>query len=390
MTQQSKKEYFQVLQNRYKECASRQEKSAIIDEVEENLGLARKSAIRALNRKPLVNRKPRRGRKPTYGYDLIRPLSQIWLVAGNPCSKRLNPKIGELIGRLKAFDEINLYGDQETLLNRMSTFTIDRLLKGERGLPLKDPALCGTKKSPLLKTLIPIRTNFKDVNEPGHTEMDCVLHCGDSLSGIYAETLNILDIHTHWNEKRIFLKKTKFKVIGSFHQLRPQFPFQVQSVDFDNGGEFVNWQMHGYCKREQIAFTRSRSNHKNDQAHIEGKNYHSVRKVTGYERISDPKIVALLDDLYQNEHRLLTNFFYTTMKLSSKKRVGAKVKKTYQKAKTPYQRVLECDSISDTIKQKLTEEYLSLNPAKLQRDYQRKLRKIGSLMGNTIKSGNDR
>lgn len=389
MTQQSKKEYLRVLQNRYKECTIRAEKSGIIDEVEENLGLVRKSAIRALNRRPLINCKPRRGRKPTYGYDLIRPLTEIWAVAGRPCSKRLKPQIGEIIGRLKDFDEIKLYGDQEQLLNRMSTFTIDRLLEGGRGLPLKDPALSGTKKSPLLKTLIPIRTNFKEVDQPGHTEMDCVLHCGDTLSGTYAETLNILDIHTHWNEKRIFLKKTKFKVIGAFHQLRPQFPFPIKSVDFDNGGEFVNWQMHGYCKREEIAFTRSRSNHKNDQAHIESKNYHSVRKVTGYERIIDPKIVTLIDDLYQNEHRLLTNFFYTTMKLSSKKRVGAKVKKTYEKAKTPYQRVLECDTISDEVKHKLTEKYLSLNPAKLQRDYQKKLRKIRSLMGNTIKSGND-
>lgn len=390
MTQQSKKEYFGILQSRYKECDSRQEKSAIIDEVERNLGLARKSAIRALNRKPWVNHQPKRGRGETYGYDLIRPLGQIWMVTGRPCSKRLKPQVGELIGRLKAFDEIELYGNQEQLLKKMSTFTIDRLLEGERGLPLKDPALCGTKKSPLLKTLIPIRTNFKDVHEPGHTEMDCVLHCGDSLSGTYAETLNILDIHTHWNEKRVFLKKTKFKVIGAFHQLRPQFPFPIKSVDFDNGGEFVNWQMHGYCKKENITFTRCRSNHKNDQAHIEGKNYHSVRKVTGYERINDPRIVALIDDLYQNEHRLLTNFFYTTMKLSFKKRIGAKVKKTYEKAKTPYQRVLECATISDEIKQKLTEEYLSLNPAKLQRDYRKKIRKIGSLMGNTIKSGNDR
>lgn len=389
MTGQSKNEYFKVLQNRYVQCDNRQEKSNIIDEVEINLGLVRKSAIRALNRKSLVNRKPRRGRGPTYGYDLIRPLAQLWSVAGRPCSKRLKPQVSELISRLKVFDEIKLYGNQESLLRSMSTFTIDRLLEGERGLPAKDLVLCGTKKSPLLKTLIPIRTSFKDVDEPGHTEMDCVLHCGDSLSGEYAETLNILDIHTHWNEKKIFLKKTKFKVIGAFHLLRPQFPFSVYSVDFDNGGEFVNWQMHGYCKREQISFTRSRSNHKNDQAHIESKNYQSVRKVTGYERVSSPKIVALINDLYQNEHRLLTNFFYTTMKLSSKKRTGAKVKKTYQKAKTPYQRVLECGSISGATKQQLTKEYLSLNPAKLQRDYQAKLRKIRSLMGNTINSGND-
>lgn len=130
MTGQSKNEYFKVLQSRYIQCNNRQEKSAIIDEVEVNLGLVRKSAIRALNRKPLVNRKPRRGRGTTYGYDLIRPLSQIWSVAGNPCSKRLKPQISELINRLKTFEEIKLYGNQESLLKSMSPFTIDRLLGG--------------------------------------------------------------------------------------------------------------------------------------------------------------------------------------------------------------------------------------------------------------------
>lgn len=389
MTFQSRKEYVRVLQQRYKSCASRNEKTAIISEAVDNLGLVRKSAIRALNRKLLVHRKPRRGRKEIYGYDLIRPLKQIWQVAGMPCSKRLKPHMSELINRLKAFDELELFGEQEVLLCTMSTFTIDKLLTFEKGTPLKDPALSGTKRSPLLKTLIPIRTNFKDVKQPGHVEMDCVLHCGESLSGIYAETLNILDIHTHWNEKRIFLKKTKLKVIGTLHVLRTQFPFPIESIDFDNGGEFVNWQMHGYCKREKIAFTRSRSNHKNDQAHIEGKNYQSVRKVTGYERISDPGLVKMMDDLYQNEHRLLTNFFYTTMKLTRKKRDGAKVTKVYGFAKTPYQRVLECDSITQGIKDGLTQQYLNLNPAKLQRDYQNKLTRIRSLMGNTFKSGND-
>lgn len=389
MTFQSKKDYLRVLQKRYASCKEKREKTAIINEVVDNLGLARKSVIRALNRKSAIHRKQSIGRKETYGYDLIRPLTQIWLVAGRPCSKRLKPQIGELIERLKAFDELELFGEQEMLLRQMSTFTIDKLLTFEKGNPLKDPSLSGTKKSPLLKTLIPIRTNFKDVTEPGHVEMDCVLHCGEFLSGVYAETLNILDIHTHWNEKRIFLKKTKYKVIGTLHMLRSKFPFLIKSIDFDNGGEFVNWQLYGYCRREKITFTRSRSNHKNDQAHIEGKNYQSVRKVTGYDRITERKLVALIDDLYQNEHRLLTNFFYTTMKLASKKRDGATVIKTYETAKTPYQRVLACDTITQDVKDELTKQYLSLNPAKLQREYQQKLTRIKSLMGNTFKSGND-
>ena len=177
------------------------------------------------------------------------------------------------------------------------------------------------------------------------------------MSGQYAETLNVLDIHSHWNEKTIFLNKTKEKVVGSFHQLRKQFPFPILSIDFDNGFEFVNWVMHKYCKREGLSFTRSRSYHKNDQAHIEGKNYQSIRKVVGYDR-------------------LLTNFFYTTMKLEGKKRVGGRVCKTHGEARTPYQRVLASDTISQEIKDHLTEQYKGLNPAELQRSMKKKLKAI--------------
>ncbi len=376
MSNQTKREYLAVIRQRYKECITRKEKSSVILEVVTNLKVVRKSAIRLLNRRPLVRRKTLHCRKETYGYNLIKPLKEIWTVAGKPCSKRFKPQIGNLIDRLKVFEEIRFYGGQENLIRRMSTFTIDRLLEGERDLSRKEYGLSGTKRSPLLKTLIPIRTEFDDVKEAGSIEMDCVLHCGESLSGQYAETLNLLDIHTHWNEKKIFFNKTKVKVIGALHILRGQFPFPIQSVDFDNGMEFVNWMLYGYCKKEHISFTRSRSYHKNDQAHIEGKNYQSVRKVTGYERISDPTVISMIDDLYQNEHRLLTNYFYTTMKLKKKIKKGGKSVKVYEEAKTPYQRVLESGSISKEIKDKLIKEYLSLNPAQLQRSLLMKLMKI--------------
>lgn len=383
---QSKKEYLVVVRNRYAACVSRQNKSAIIDEVVTNLHIERKSAIRLLNTKPLVRRKTLKSRKVIYSDDLIRPLKTIWEVAGKPCSKRLQPQLKDLIAQLLSFNELTLYGNQQNLLETMSSYSIDRLLSGERVI-YEGRGVSGTKTSPLLKTLIPVRTNFTETEtqEPGHIEMDCVLHCGESLSGIYAETLNMLDIATHWNEKRIFLKKTKGKIVGGVHDLKRQFPFPVLSIDFDNGFEFVNWILYGYCKREGIAFTRSRSYHKNDQARIEGKNYQSVRKVAGYERISDERIVTLLDDIYQNEHRLLTNFFYTTLKLKNKKKINGKTRKSYEKAKTPYQRCLESDTITDEVKLQLQKQYQNLNPAELQRQLQKKLQNVYRLMRSVTK-----
>lgn len=379
MSNQSKKEYLVTIRERYRNCQTRKEKSAVISEVETNLGIVRKSTIRLLKKKVFVRRKTIRSRKEIYGFDLIKPLKQIWEVVGEPCSKRLKPQIKNTIKKLKEFNEIILYSNQEKLLGQMSTFTIDRFLEAEKDISKKEYGLSGTKRSPLLKTLIPVRTNFNatETKEPGHTEMDCVLHCGESLSGQYAETLNMLDIYSHWNEKKIFLSKTKAKIVGTFHDMKTkQFPFPILSVDFDNGFEFVNWVLKRYCDRHNISYTRSRSYHKNDQAHIEGKNYQSIRRVVGYDRITDPKLVEMIDNLYQNEHRLLTNYFYTTLKLKEKVRVNGKTKKVYEEAKTPYQRLMESDKISKEIKDKLTQEYTRLNPAQLQRNLWKKLNKI--------------
>ncbi|NTU47334.1 transposase family protein [Candidatus Roizmanbacteria bacterium] len=282
----------------------------------------------------------------------------------------------ELITKLKKFDEIKLYGKQEELLCKMKESTIERLLESSKDITSKEYGLSGTRKSPLLKSLIPVRVYFTkdEYKEPGHIEMDCVLHCGESLVGVYAETLNVLDVSTHWNEKTIFLHKTQAKIVGGLDKLKKQFPFPLLSVDFDNGTEFVNWKMKEYCDRNNLEYTRCRSYHKNDQAHIEGKNYHSIRKVVGYDRIEDSEIVALIDDMYQNEHRLLTNFFYTTMKLKEKeKAANGHTKKVYEAAQTPYERVLATPSVTEEAKQKLRSQYDTLNPAELQRNLKKKL-----------------
>jgi len=376
----SKREYLTILRKRYSTTSSRKAKSSIINEVMNNLHCQRKSAIRALNSKPFTRASVRRGRKETYSYDLIKPLKQLWEVAGYPCSKRLKPQIPELIERLIFFKELHIYEDQKVKLCSISTGTIDKLLSFER-LAVKEHGLSGTKRSPLLKTLIPVRTNFDEITQPGAIEMDCVLHCGESLSGIYAETLNMLDIETHWNEKKIFLHKTHAKVVGAVHKLKNQFPFPVTSIDFDNGTEFVNWKLHEYCKRYGITFTRSRSYHKNDQAHIEGKNYQAIRRVIGYKRIESQTLVDLIDDIYQNEHRLLTNFFYTTLKLKKKIHEGGNTKKIYGKAQTPYQRVLASASVDEVTKQRLKKQYQLLNPAQLQRSLHQKLLKLKERIG---------
>ena len=376
----TKKEYIQTVRLRYKEALSKQDKSLIINEVVANLKKSRKHIIKILNGKYYrIKRRRHITRPEIYPYYLNVPLAQIWTIAGKPCSKNLQPQIPELIRRLEQFKEINLCDKDKKLLCKMSTFTIDSLLKSSKHKsPVK--GISGTKRSPLLKGLIPVRTNFDEIKEPGHVEQDCVLHCGASVSGKYAETLNTLDIQTHWNEQTAFLKKTRKKVIGAFHEQRRRFPFKIKSTDFDNGYEFVNWSLKKYCDREKIDYTRSRSYQKNDQAHIEERNGHRIRQYFGYDRIEDQRVVDLLNDIYQNEFRLLNNFFYATRKLKSKVRVDKKIRKKYGKAMTPYHRVIESKSLGTEIEMNLIQEYNKLNPAELNRKLIIKLKVLNEMV----------
>jgi len=376
----TKKEYIKTVQLRYKNAKTKVSKSVIIDEVVANLNKSRKHVIKILNGKFYrVKRRQHRTRPKVYPYKLNVPLKTIWITGGKKGSKNLKPMIPELIQKLKQFDEITLTEEDERLLCKMGTSTIDNFLKIIKPRSILK-GISGTKRSPLLKTLIPIRTNFEDVHEPGHVEMDCVLHCGSSVAGTYAETLNTMDIDTHWNEQTAFLKKTKGKVIGAFHTQRNRFPFAIKSIDFDNGFEFVNWSMHKYCKEEKLNFTRSRSYRKNDQAHIEGRNNESIRKVIGYERITEQAIVDLVNEIYQNEYRLLNNFFYATRKLKSKKRVNGRIRKKYGKATTPYQRLLKSKKITLVTKTRLIKLYRGINPAELQRTLLVKLQKLNKMI----------
>lgn len=374
----TKREYLETVRKRYRESSTREQKSIIIDEVQSNLGRDRKHVIKILNRATFKYRK-RKTRKCKYTYDLKKLLIVLWRISGYACSKRLKPQIPELIRVLKKFNEIELSAEQEKLLCEMGTSVIDKFLKHERHRKTIR-GISTTKRGHLLKSQIEIRTGSDGIDSVGFLEADCVSHCGSDPSGVFASTLNIVDIHTHWTEKDIFLNKNATKVVGALHVLRKRFPFDTKSVDFDNGDEFVNWHMYRYCKKEGIGLTRARVKHSNDQAHIEERNDQCVRKVIGYDRISSEEIVSLISDMYRNELRLLTNFFYTTMRLESKCMVGSRVVKKYSKALTPYRRVLGCSDVRLSVKYSLMREYEQLNPAQLVRSLDVKLSRLKRLL----------
>jgi hypothetical protein len=233
----------------------------------------------------------------------------------------------------------------------------------------------------LIAQQIPIRTDHDDVSEPGYLEVDTVAHGGESVEGDFVWSVVFTDFATTWTEARATWNRTAAGVQRNVAELESRLPFPLLGFDSDNGSEFINYGLHDFLRKrpQPVRFTRSRAYKKNDNAHVEQKNWTHVRELLGYERLDCPEIVPLLNELYREEWRQFQNFFCPSFKLESKQRLGGKVMKKYSKPQTPFERVLACASISAPAKEKLRAEYAGLNPFELKRRIERKLKQIFTL-----------
>jgi len=363
MSQRSKREMIESIRPRYLK-ANKTGKAQILDEFIATAGYHRKSAIRVLKHGPKPKGLKKPGRRKVYQGEVVQVLEQIWEIYGRICSKRLHPFLPEGVIILERCHELSLSPEIKQLLLSMSRATIDRCLKKAR-FTHPQHGLCTTKPGSLLKKAIPIRTFTPWEDEhPGFLEIDLVAHCGSTTEGIYLNTLTCTDLATGWTECRVLANKTQFAVSLAIHELRQDLPFPLLGLDSDNGSEFINDTLYRYCLSEEITFTRSRPYQKNDQAHVEQKNWSVVRHTIGYDRLESPQELALLGSIY-TDLRLYINFFQPVLKLVSKERIDGKTIRTYDQAKTPFRRVMALDSLSMEIKARLTDQYVHLNPVTL-------------------------
>lgn len=382
LTMNERKAVTRQLAPRYQR-ATKKERKAILDEFANLTGYHRTYAAFVLHnwgrkrvltvggvRSIYVFGKSRK-RMPTRHYRIydarVMPsLKYFWALSNGLCGKRLAPFIRSTLFILEHYEELTIAAEIKQKLLSMSPATIDRLLTSERNkLRLKGRST--TKPGTLLKHQIPIRT-FSEWNEntPGFVEIDLVAHDGGIPDSDVIHSLDLTDVATSWTETRALKTKAQLWVLKALHNISDSLPFPIRGIDSDNGGEFINKQLYEYCIQHRITFTRSRPYRKNDSCFVEQKNYSIVRKTVGYYRYDSDEELALLEQLYA-VLRLFTNFFLPVMKLTSKTRIGSKVKKTYDRPITPYERVLSHPDISTTLKRRLTAQYHRLNPADLQR-----------------------
>ncbi len=375
MTLNSVKEYAREIRKRYLK-ASKKERNQILNEFVQVTGYHRKSAIRLLlnTHQPTGQRRGRIG-----GYSkVLEPLKTIWEASDRLCSKRLKPFLPEMIRVMRRKGELRIDADTEAKINMLSPATIDRMLQPYRVRGGRK-SRCTTQPGNLLKNLIPIRT-FADWNEvkAGFMEIDLVAHCGESVEDFYLNTLCAVDVASGWFECVPVWGKGQVRVRSAVHHIRQQVPFPLLGLDSDNGSEFINQCFYIYCQKEKITFTRSRSYKKNDSCHVEQKNGNVIRRLVGYQRYTSQIAYQSLERLYYTV-RLYLNFFQPTMKLISKTRQGAKVRKIYEIAQTPYQRLLKLGALSLAKQAELASIYSGLNPVLLLRQINANLEQLWKL-----------
>lgn len=353
--------------------ASKKQKGLILTEVVSLTDYHRKHARKLLINPP-SKRKFKRF-KPSR-YQIVLPqLKKLWAVSNFACGKILIPALPNLLKQLLKFHEMKVTGDERRLLLKVSAATVDRLLKADRRR-LEIRGRSGTKPGPLLKHQIPVRIFTPwDEETPGFVEIDYVAHCGETLADTYISSLDAIDIATCWTEKEACLGRSERATVLAFEALESRFPFKILGIDSDNDALFINWHFLRMTKRRKITFTRSRAYRKNDQAHVEQKNWSTVRKIIGYQRLETEKQLTILNRIYQLLSDYL-NFFIPTLKLVRKEHIGSRVKRIYDKPKTPYQRVLEHPGIDVQTKLTLKEKYITLNPAALLREINRLTNKL--------------
>lgn len=394
--------HINIVWPRYKD-SSKCEKSKIVKEFCVDYGVQSKAVIRAFSKclqkqrdlEPANLHKKenttvevitfkKTGRPEIYkkSDELIWWLQTLWVATRKLNAKALKQALPYW---LKQSHESGVPENIKHQLLDMSASTMERLLQDYKR-ELAKQMRCTTKRPPMkiLRQLVPLRPLGEDYgrNKPGYCQADTVAHCGSSLTGEFAWTVNMTCVVSGWCEQEAIMGKKSESVLISLEAQRKRLPFFLWALHFDNGSEFMNSLVVGHFDRPKdgVIITRGRPYKKNDQAQIEQKNWTHVRQLFGYYRYDTQELVDAMNNIYRNEHRLLQNFFIPQSKLIEKVRVGSQIKKKFDKPKTPYHRLMESQLITNEQKDELKKTYNSLNPFHLSEQLNIKLKRLESLL----------
>jgi len=377
MSYQAIREYLIAVLPRY-QAAEKKGKSQILDEAFLVTQLTRKHLIRQLNetQEILALKKPS-GRRPLYDRELLLPhVRFLWIQMERICGKRMKAAYPDWLPRYTSETFTTAVRLQ---LEKMSAATLERMLRVIRKGEAASKGLTSTCPARYMKNKIPLNTFDAKIDRPGYMQGDTVAHCGTSLEGVFANSITLTDIDSTWTENRAMLSKKAVEVKSKFIDIEASLPFDLLAVNTDSGSEFLNRPILRFMRpleagKRQITFTRSRPYKKNDNCYVEQKNFTHVRELFGYERIEDPELVDLMNEIYKQYWNPLQNFFLPTFKLKEKIRIGARIVKKYERPETPFDRLMRSPHLSEARKESLKKKKLGLNPFELKTELECKLR----------------
>lgn len=376
MNAESKNQYMQTLRERYLK-ASRKEKTEILDEYCRNTNQDRKYSIKKFRYKvKLKGKGQRKPRKEYYDGNVRAVLTKMWKIFDCPCGQRLEPLLKTETDRLRRLGEVVCLDEIANKLKNISKATIDRKLGHEKDV-LWQNRKYKKNRNPLLCQMVPVKTSDEmDRTRPGAIGIDCVEHCGSSASGEFVVSLTTTDLFSGWWEGEGVMGKGQERALVALNEANGRYPFPWFEGHPDNGGNIMNYHVYTWMQEKGINYSRSRPYKKNDNCFIEQKNSTHVRQVVGYLRYDTEEELNIINDLFRGDLRLFKNFFQPTIKLVQKIRVKGKIHRKYDRAKTPYQRIMESTYIPEEKKKELKAIYDSLNPALLKRNIDAKLMKL--------------
>jgi hypothetical protein len=363
MVYQSKREYLEKIRNRYAR-AGRKYKQKILDEFCTICGYHRKHAIRLLRQQPTSSHH-RPGPASLYTDDIKAILKYFWLITNRLCSKLLKAALPLWLP---------YYPEQRALtpkireqLSQISPATIDRLLRPVRK-QYGSHGLAATRPVHTLKLQVPIRTSHRNVDCLGFIQADTVAHGGNSVEGNFIWSLTLTDVFSQWTETRAVWNKGYSAIAQAIADIEAQLPFPILGFHVDNGGEFLNHHLWRYFHNRQppVQFTRTRPDHKDENAYVEQKNWTHVRQLLGYQRIDNPDLLQTINRLYE-AWNLWRNLFCPTLKLLSKEKVGSRYIRRYAAPRTPAQRLIDSSALNEAVKTHLTEKLTNVNPINLKK-----------------------
>ena len=382
MSHQLRQEYLNLIRERYKNSC-RNRKTSILNEFCQVCGYSRKYAIAILNGQIEPTQIRPRGRTVKYTPEVVFHLVRLWQALGKPGSVKFKAALPEWV----QYDEHPDLAANPNLVQAITDISraqLDRVLSPQR--QESQAGLSGTRPcARRIKNQIPIQAKDWNITEPGQqAQADTVAHCGNSLAGTFANSLTLTDICSAWTENRALWGKSSARVIEAMRDLESTLPFDLRGFKSDSGSEFMNYELMAYFRENRpgtpVQMTRSRPYKKDDNCYVEQKNFTHVRQLFGYVRIEDAELIPLMNDIYKNYWCPLQNFFMPSQKLLRKTRVGARIKKEYEPAMTPYQRLMNSSSLTEQQKTALKERKSKLNPFILQKGLQNKLEQFEEIL----------